>query len=161
MKLQNYKYVCTACSETFKARNLPKNHYAEFLMRTKTGKIAYLFAIDDEIFSSLKSKFENMPTLKKIDISTRVAVLHQIFGITCDLASDGTGYNIGAKPVCPNCGSTDMYSWEPIYPAEIFEIDVPHVTHERWNKLSNIEKQSQIKEAIERVLADKENLGIL
>ena len=161
MKLQNYKYVCKSCAKTFKSANLSENHYAEFLMRTKTGKMAYLFAIGDEVFSKIKHQFESMPKLKNIDTLARVTILHQIFCITCDLANDGTEYKIGGKPICPKCGSNKMYSWESIYPPEMVEMNVPHVTHDRWNKLTDAEKKSKIEEAVERVLANNDNLEIL
>lgn len=161
MKLQNYLYQCNKCKNKFKAPELLGEPYGEFLLRTKTGEIEYLFAIDSSEFLEVGNIVDKFLENTGISELGRAKVLHQLFGITCDLASDGTEYKIGGKPICPKCGSNEMYSWEPIYPVEIVEVDVPHVTHERWNKLSDVEKQSKIEEAVKRVLADKDNLGIL
>jgi len=152
MKLQKYIYQCEACQNKFEAPELLGEPYGEFLVRTEKGETSYLHAISDSVFKEVSVYLRDNPILSDMDRVSRARVLHEIFGIACDLSIGGYEYKIGGNPVCPRCHSNRMYSWEPIYPPEILDIDIPLVTHLNWNKLTNDEKQSRIENALKQIL---------
>ena len=131
-----------------------------FLFDNNSGDIVYLYAINDVAFKEISNILKNNNKTKNLSDMNRATILHKIFGLTCDVASDNTEFKITGKPVCPKCNSNKMYSWEPIYPIEIVEVDIPDVSHKHWNKLSDPEKKFRINEAVEKFLADKDNKKI-
>lgn len=151
MKLQNYIYQCGVCKNEFKAPELIGDAYGEFLMRNAKGDIVYLNSFDDPVFNEVEKLFKNCVKLEQLN---NAKLFQTILSVACDPSLDGDFYCIRNKPLCPNCGSNKMLSWEGVYPQEIVEVDVPNVTHECWNKLSAKEKQDRVKEAIEKVLKD-------
>ena len=160
MKLQNYIYQCDACKNKFRAPELLGNPYGEFLLRSLCGEMRYLNAINSVVFSDAGKIVDQLLEKTQITDLGKAKVLHEIFGLACDLASDNTEFKICGNPICPQCHSNDMYSWIDVSHQEIVDIDVPDVTHEHWNKLSYSEKQFQINEAVEKFLADKDNKKI-
>ena len=159
MKLQNYIYQCGQCKNKFKVPELLGDPYGEFLLRNNAGNTLYLDAISDFAFKEISNIIKNNSKTKNMNDMSRASVLHAIFGIACDLSSDKTEFKIGGNPICPNCHSNEMYSWEPIYPDEIIDINVPKVGHDQWNKLSDSEKQFRVNEAIEKFVKSKSDFG--
>lgn len=161
MKLHLFRYECKNCGNIFKFPELFGNPYGEFLLKSKSGKMAYLNAIDSNVFKEFSGLLKSNEKIIGMQDTKRAKILHHIFDIACDNAPDGSVYGIMQKPACTNCGKSSIGHWGPTNPPEIVELDVPNVTYEQWNKLSNAEKKIRIDETVERVLQNEKNFGIL
>ncbi len=161
MKLQMYNYQCNKCKNKFKAPELIGDPYGEFLLRSPAGEMRYLPAMNSEVYLNAGDMVDEYLKDTRLSSVGKAKVLHQIFSLACDLAADSSEFKIGGDPICPACQGNNMYSWEPTHPAEIIEVEVPLVTHNHWSKLTDLDKQQKIQEAVDRVLANKESLGIV
>ena len=155
MMLEKYEYTCNSCKNKFPVFTLPEEVYGEFILRTITGKEAYLLAIGDPIFKEVRTIVNSKPELQYMD--EQVDIIHEVFGVVCDKASDGSEYKIELHPRCPACGSHKMYSWGSTNPRnpELIENNIPPVTYNHWNTLSDIEKKNLVYAAIDRELEKK------
>lgn len=150
MKLQLYTYKCGNCHSSFRVPELPGEPYGEFLLRSNDD-VAYLMALDSKEFKEFSQILESLPQLKGIDRVGYAKIMHKIFGVACDLALDGTMYQITNSPRCPHCMSHDISSWLPSNPPELVDVEVKMVTHKHWNKLSYVEKEELINNALKKV----------
>jgi hypothetical protein len=149
MKLELVRYTCEQCSHVFDAPEVGANSYSEFLLRTKNNETAYLNGLNDSTYEEVDRLLSATPPIAAISDYERSKVLRRIYGeVACDPSPSGAAFNLGAKPVCPVCGSGDMESWEFKDPPEFVDADVPPVTHGQWNALDEQEKM----EAINRVI---------
>ncbi|MCX7122036.1 MAG: hypothetical protein NTZ67_09760 [Gammaproteobacteria bacterium] len=158
MKLHLYYYECNNCKNIFKSPQLSGNPYGEFLMRSTAGDIVYLDSFKDKVFDEIETFFKKTA---KADQLQNTAFFQEIFSVVCDVDYDGFVYRIRQKPPCPKCGKINIGHWGPTNPPEIIDVDVPIVTHEKWNKLSESEKKSRINDAIEKLSKNKDDFGIL
>lgn len=147
-----YHYRCGCCDFTFKVPELPEV-YGEFIMRSnKANDSVYLNSFNDKVFDEVEYLFKTNEMVKNTDRLNDPDFFQSIFSISCDLASDGSQYQIGLMPVCPNCDSRDMASWGPTNPPEFLAEDIKSVKHEYWNKLTDEEKRDLLNEAIKTYL---------
>lgn len=161
MRLLNYIYCCGQCQSEFRVPQIPDTSYGEFILRTERGEVSYLSAIDSDDFSEVSGMIATFLKGKGISELGRAQVLHQIFGIACDLSPGGYVYKIGEHPLCPECGNNNMHSWKPTDPPEIVELDLPSVTHDEWNSLAIFEKRSRVEKAVDEVLKRRRELRII
>jgi hypothetical protein len=161
VKLQNYEYKCQCCGHQFKAPSLIGTPYGEFLLRSLHGDIAYLLAIDSQHFEAIKQMVKNDPRLISISSLGRAKVLHEIFGLTCDFAPDGSRYKIGRSPACPNCDSLESLNIGAVDPAEIIEMSIPAVTNLNWDTFDEESRKAVIDSGIDYVLSHKDELEII
>ena len=155
MKSLLYTYKCKKCGTAFKAPT--SDSYGEFVMRSEHGELVYLSAIESEVYLAVGKMIDDNPKLKSLDEMDRATILQEIFGIACDLASDGTRYQITNPPICPNCQSNKMASWTPTYPPELVNEPVKSATHVSWNKLTDKEKNVLVDNAVADYLTKKIN----
>jgi hypothetical protein len=73
-----------------------------------------------------------------------------VLGAACDPAPSGQLYDFTGKIWCPICGSPNVQYW-PDDPFQFEVIDLPHVTHQGWQQLSQDEKRERIREALRKV----------
>jgi hypothetical protein len=152
MKPILYNYRCESCDFTFKVPEITEA-YGEFIMHSdKTNESVYLSGFDDKVFTEVIKLYENNEIVKNTGRVYDAELFQSIFSVSCDLADDGGQYQIRIMPLCPNCGSRKMASWGPTNPAEYSKEDIKPVTHEKWSKLTDIEKQDLIDKAIENHL---------
>ncbi|CAN5273902.1 hypothetical protein BH10PSE19_BH10PSE19_09640 [soil metagenome] len=147
MKLQLYTYKCKNCDNTFEAAELPGEPYGEFLLRSNDD-VTYLMALDSNEFKEFFQILESLPQLKGLDRMEYAKIMHKIFGVACDLALDGTMYQITNSPRCPHCKSHNMASWMPSNPPALVDEEVKMVTYKHWDKLSYDEKKELINNAL-------------
>lgn len=166
MNFQYFFYCCKNCNITFKLPVI--SSYGEFLMRSETGNLAHLYAINNKVFAEVSKIFHqnlfiinrktkdfeqakkfNREYDSKEDIE-KGGIFQKIFSVACDLAPDNTPYEISRKPLCPNCKKSNISSYGPL--AEYVELDVKPVTHNAWNKLSQAEKESLVDQAIKKII---------
>ncbi|SIS53570.1 MAG: hypothetical protein C9355_13035 [Thalassolituus maritimus] len=140
MKLYLLEYTCSECSQKFKSPTLTGSPYGEFILRSSTpGKIAYLNALIDKTYDEVDEIMKS---------SGRVYNIYDLYKVysysACDPDENGNLYEIGKNPTCPNCGSLDVENWIGTYPEEFIDIDVPYLSHEKWNIKDKSEKTSII-----------------
>ncbi len=118
------------------------------LMRSETGNVAYLSSFKDPVFKEVKDFFEKNEKLCDMNKMAKVKIFHNIFGVVCDPAPDNTEYQIGRDPICPKCHMNNNLSWHYSNPPEIIDVQVNSVTHDSWNKLTEMKKNVILNNAI-------------
>lgn len=152
MKLILYQYKCENCGTLFMAPELPGEHYGEFILRSENGFPAYLMAIDSKIFKTINNMLKKNIKLININHIDQANVLHSVFSIACDLAPDGSPYQIGRFPICPHCKLTKIASWEPTNPPVFLDEEIKSVSHASWNKLTDEEQIALIDGAVDKLI---------
>jgi hypothetical protein len=139
MILVIYKYTCARCGSTF---DVPSPiGYGDFMMRSKgTGAPVTLAAIDDPVFAEVDQLLGSLNAYRGAAERAQADILHRAFSVACDVADDGTEYEIDAKPSCPVCHSREMASWSPTGDLWPESRPVPAVTHHAWERLTEAEK---------------------
>lgn len=139
MKLQLIRYICADCDTSFESPGSSENSYGEFILRSRSGEIAYLNALVDKTYDEVDEIISALsPGTPPF---ARVQRLQLVYGAAaCDRDSRGFPFVIGAKPPCPKCSSQQMASWTFLGPEKQVEIEVPAVAHLLWSSLSNDQK---------------------
>jgi hypothetical protein len=153
MRLVLLYYICKVCGTKFTSPSV--YGYGEFLMRSESGDLAYLYAIDDPVFKNFSKQLAATPELANKQ-QAKTKALHNTFGFACDLSIDGTFYQITNKPKCPKCNNINYADFGITNPPESVDLDLSPVTHNLWQSLSK-EKQELIvslivKHEIEKVI---------
>ena len=152
MKQMLYNFRCDSCGSRFKAPEITEV-YGGFIMRSNhINDSVYLNSLDDKVFDEMETLFKSNEIVKNNGRLNDTDLFQSLFSISCDLASDGSQYQIGLFPICPNCGSRNMASWGRTHPLELTEEDMEPVKHENWNKLTDMEKRNLFNEAIKTYL---------
>ncbi|WP_146429291.1 hypothetical protein [Blastopirellula retiformator] len=81
----------------------------------------------------------------------RSDLLQLVFGVACDPAADGTRLQIGRMPRCPWCDAAKIENWEATEPPRMVEVDIRHVTHVAWRRLTDLEKVKVVADAVEEI----------
>jgi len=146
MKFELVIYKCAQCGNTFKAAAIGSGSYGEFLLRSEgEGVEAYLDALSDKTYDEVDKLLEAHPMLVGMSAFKRAEILRSVYGaIACDPDQHGNSYVIDGHPRCPTCGSREIESWEFTDPIEFVELDIPPVTHQLWNSLSDEEKINRV-----------------
>ncbi len=152
MKLHLFYYDCKSCGYSSKSPELFGNPYGEFLLKTNTGKIAYLNAIDSNVFKEVSDLLKNNIKTSRLSDSKRAKILHRIFYIACDPASDGSVFNIFQKPDCEQCGQNNIGHWGATEPPELINLNVENIKHQKWTACNKIDKELLLDEALDRIL---------
>lgn len=148
MRLQLFTYHCGACGRWFQAPEVGELAYGEFLLRSPSGEMRCLNANLDDVFTEVEALLANDPQVRSLDAFRRADILNDVFGVACDPDSQGNEFRIGARQPCSHCGEHEIAEWESVEPPAYVDVNVPPVTHFRWQKLSQDEK-------LKRILAKK------
>ncbi len=144
MKLHLYKYNCEQCGNKFKAPEISFDSYGEFLLRNSSGEIKYVNAILDPVYDEVSTILKLMSTNQGKSEIELAEIQRMVFGASCDVNKGESEYRLNAKPVCPTCRSQEMSYWEATEPPEYIEQELNTVTHNKWNSLSAIDKETRI-----------------
>lgn len=115
--------------------------YGERLVLYNKGtKYAYINLIEDKVYNdfidTVKYVYKKSNTLLS-DEEIQV-IVNKIFKITCDKIN-GKEINFDEKRKCDKCGN-DKFEGMLVEPEAIIEVDIPQITHVKWNKLPNDKK---------------------
>lgn len=108
---------------------------------------AYIAALNDPTFhelGKLADEYLKGTGLKEWQIADCFDV---VLPLACDPAPSGHRYNFDGTHWCPMCGATeiDFYESEP----RVEElVEVYHVSHENWKRLSEAEKREIVRNAL-------------
>lgn len=152
MKLLLYLYECKNCKAQFKSPELLGIPYGEFLMRSDIGELAYLYAVDDNIFKGFYQLLKSNKRLSCKKAAEIAKVQHKIYGYICDKSPNLYSYHIGRKPSCPHCGGIEMAAWEPTIPPETVEQKIPKITYLFWEKLKEEDKIQLVNNLIDKYI---------
>lgn len=151
MKLKLVSYTCADCLNVFDAPAAASNAYGSFLLRSETGQLAYLNALNDPVYEEVSGLLERNDRVRDLSAYERSNVLRRIYGyVACDKAEDGSVLAIGAHPVCPHCGSREIKSWIYKSPPEFVEGALGHVSHNGWLSMSETEKIDALDEGVRK-----------
>lgn len=142
-KVIQEKIVCLENGHRFHTFSLTGNGYGDFLGRTPLSEFAEFNSWEDPVFDEVISIVDDLiPHLKATGEPFR-----QVLGKACDPSPLGHVYNFTGKIWCPICRSDKVEHTSVANP--VFEtIEVPQVTHEHWNKLSEEERTELIKDGL-------------
>ena len=151
MKLLLVRYECASCAGTFEAPIVgPYTSCGTFLLRSSTGAARYLDAFQDETYKEVGRLLKAHEKTSRLSDSGYGKALQRIYGeIACDGDADGNPFIISAYPVCPVCKSQEMAYWEFKAPPEFIDVALEHVTHNKWNSLSEDEKLRLLSKQLE------------
>ena len=149
MTLGLTKFECGNCGNTFDAPDAQE--YGVFILRSKgTGEPAVLHALNDPVYEEVDRLLRSLGAYGGTDELGQAETLQRAFGVACDLAGDGTCYEIGAMPSCPVCQARVMASWEPtgkpLPPSSSLQV----VTHNRWALLAEGDKLGLILRSLKK-----------
>lgn len=105
-------------------------------------------AIDDSVFEEVDQILLDDYRVRSLDNFKRSDLLNEVFGIACDPDRTGKMFRIGKPIYCVHCGSGNIIGCESVEPVRCIEMEIPSVTHERWNDLSNVEKRKLLSSSI-------------
>ena len=136
--IQNYKYSCKSCGESFEGPSLGDFVYGEFLLWADSGAVKYLNAINDLAYEELDLLIQRFAMA--IDIQS-------IYGkIACDPNENGEYFSIRA-PFCPCCNSVNL----SLSKSESNNlVPVGEITHDYWDSLSEKEKIFRLLSFVEK-----------
>jgi hypothetical protein len=144
MKLGIAKFTCAKCGHVFEAPDLSPVIYGSFLLRSENNYMAFLDAINDHAFEEVSSLVETNRHTRRLSEDDQSDVLHSIYGeLACDPDPKGAAFVIGMPPTCPACGTQEIAAWDFKNPPASVDVEVPSVTHTRWNSLAPEEKKAE------------------
>lgn len=137
-----YNCKCKKCSAEFCSSGLLEQSYGEFILRSKTGKEAYLMAINDKVYKDFFDMVGQFDKINQLDTFAQVKAKQKLFSITCDPAPDNSIYEIDGLRICPNCESTDVNVYGPANSPKLYKNHIESIEHTRWNLLTVQEKNT-------------------
>lgn len=155
MKMINVKVrkeiiQCSKCKKAKSFLYLSDFSYGERLIFTNDG-LEYVFInlIGDKIYDEYEERVRKILQENSIDIVSEMLdnFINETFGITCDEISGHKVDFSQKQKKCCYCGSTE-FDRNMIEPESLIEIEIPLISHEKWNTLNNEEKEKLIKDEL-------------
>ncbi|WP_406544212.1 hypothetical protein [Pseudobutyrivibrio sp.] len=140
---------CAICETRNEFLYLNDCTYGERLALFNGGKkYAYINMLEDEAYTEFVDLTKNVIESEKLVNTDLYNIVDSIFNRACD-EIDGTQVIFNGKRKCDLCGE---HSFEKVLaePESIIEVDLPEITHEKWMKYSNEEKEAKIRELIKK-----------
>lgn len=151
LTLQLINRTCRSCAHSYKAPEMLESTYGEFLLRGKSGALSYVNAMQDSTFSEVSEASKNSLELRGKQVRDQSRIVHLMFGLTCDPDVDGAHPQIEKRPLCPHCGCDNSDGWVATEPPELIRLDVPPVSHEKWNRLGVSERRALMSSEFKRL----------
>lgn len=120
--------------------------YGRLLGKTPLGELAEFSYWDDPVFAEVVGIVRELLHETGRD-SWAGECFGRVAGVACDPAPSGCRYDFTGREWCSVCGSTNV-SYGPGDPPEFEDIDVPLVTHNEWEGLSQSGKRERIMQAL-------------
>lgn len=149
MRLQLLRYRCGTCGKWFEAPEISELGYGEFLLRSIGGEMRYLDANLDRVFTEVDKLIGMDGRVHLLNQFQRADILHDVFGVACDPDLHGYELRITEKAPCSHCNQRKVAEFESVEPVTYVDMDVPPVTHDQWNRLSDSEKRTLVRQALD------------
>lgn len=148
-KIRREIVKCITCETRNAFLYLDDFAYGERLVLYSYGKkYAYINMLEDEAYTEFVDLTKNVIESEKLVNTDLYDIVDSIFYIACD-EIDGTPVIFNGKRKCDLCGE-HLFEKVLAEPESIIEVDLPEITHEKWMKYSNEEKEAKIREQIKK-----------
>jgi hypothetical protein len=142
-------YACNRCRHTFQTLSDPGDEGIRLLFSEKTNIPACVSCDFDPAFPEVQELLRTVLGPKELSTIQFARLFDSLFGDICDLAPDGSKFNMTGKRKCPQCGSNDL-SFGPSVPPVYEETDIPSVRHTKWDASDLNEKRNWISSLLKR-----------
>ncbi len=140
---------CRMCGHEFRTVSDSANGGFRVLLSTQSHLPALVDCSNDPAFTEVSRLVaEELPPATPL--ARQLDVFDYAFGKICDLAPDGSNYEMTGTTRCLRCGS-DAVSFGPTEPAEYSTEELPRVTHTRWDNLMPDQKRKTISQLIQHL----------
>lgn len=152
MKFLLYRYRCGDCGVWFEHHEIAPSAYGEFLLRNDINNSErYLNGICDSTYEEVDEILRSETRIKALNDLDRAEILQLVFGIACDPDSNGARFDMERKPRCSHCGSRNIDYWEATEPPRYIDLEIPQVTHIKWDGLTRDEKFRAVSDELDRL----------
>jgi len=141
---------CKDCSHRFTVYAFSDFEYGQRLGGTPDPReLGLVDTFNDPVFEEVGGLVDEfLKPLGKEDWQ-RARCFDSVFSIACDPSASGYVYDFTGKIRCPVCGSSNV-SYGPDDPPQVEVIELPRVTHDAWQQLSQAEKRERIRKALQK-----------
>lgn len=129
--------------ETISGRN---DYVSRLLLSERTFQPAIVMCDEDQSFQEVYSMVKRTVKTLNLTATQIVKIFNNIYTEICDLAPDGSKYNMSGDWRCPNCNSVLHYG--PTNPPKYVEADPVTITHMEWDGLSSDERMKLIRKLV-------------
>jgi hypothetical protein len=146
MRIGIFKAKCVSCHSEFSYPDLGDQNYGNFLFTGEKGNVfAHFAALGHPVWEFIKSVFsEGGDTKKRVEIGARIQA-------ACAYVADPIkGQKFVNHHVCPVCQSTKWAWWGG---DNTGSLEVPEVTYQNFESLSEPERRKTIIEFINKAKA--------
>jgi hypothetical protein len=146
VRLRRVLFWCSDCPEPRESEALAGDDGLLPLRSERAGTLAFVDTFRDPVFAEVEDFVDrNRPSGMGAGASGHV--VQKLFGLTVDPDTDGSPFVVGGKPTCQGCGS--LTRWEITEPPEFVNVDVPHVSHQLWDRMDRSEREALLASALE------------
>ena len=131
--------------------------YGFFVLRSAGNRYAYLEAAIDPRWDEIKGYVVADPRCAGMGWEDRGSCIQAIYGpACCDPDEDGYPYEIGFRPICPDCGSIKWPHCSVLENEEnMVAASIPPVAHTAWDRMPPEERSVRVGKLIEEYLSGK------
>lgn len=140
-KLLMFWNKCSTCGESFTTPSDPNDYSVRILLSRATHSPAWVDC-DSRFFKEVSQIVDEVLT-ESTPVTKRAEAFDNVFGDICDLADDGTCYDMSGKRFCPLCGS-EVRAYGPATPPRYLLTSPTQVSHKKWDSLSACQKKKWI-----------------
>jgi len=143
--IEIFECRCNTCNNEFEFYDLPEGLYGERIFRTAKTQVPVLEqCLIDPTWKQVRAFVHKCGLTPGNDVRKESDIFDKIFVQTCDLVN-GEELVADTSIICPECGSIEIERWisEPI---RVNKVCMPMISHAKWNTLSLIVQEQQLKE---------------
>ena len=139
------------CGHEFIVHKFSDFEYGQRLGRTPDPcELGLVDTFNDPVFEEVGELVNEFLKPSGKEDWQRAKCFNLVFGITCDSSPSGYAYDFMGRIWCPVCGSP-IEGYGPEASPRVEIIDLPRVTHDAWQQLSEAEKRERIRKALQKV----------
>lgn len=139
---------CDHCGLRFDKHVGPERYMAVVLISQGSCSAAKLMPREDPMFDEVGALVNELLSGKVKSDVDRAEHFDFIFGELCDLAPDGTPYDISGRVWCPRCHRRAALGG-PHDPPMFATVELPDVPHTHWDGLSPERRRERVRELLE------------
>ena len=140
-ELQVFWNECAQCGLRFETLGL-RGDDRPFIYDDGKGTLQYLDPFSDPVWREARALMESAIGGPVADFD-QAAVFHRLMAETVDPPEGGAPFGSAwEQSPCPRCGSRKRKAFGPIEPPQFRSMDLPAVSHSRWNALAPDEKRA-------------------
>lgn len=141
---------CSKCKKPKNFLYLSDFSYGERFLFINDGKeYAFINLIEDKIYDEYEECVRKILQENSIELKSDMLniFINETFGITCDEINGHKVDFFQNQKKCCYCGSIE-FDRNMIEPESLIKIEVPLISHEKWNILNSEEKEKLVKDEL-------------